>query len=83
MDEVLTARHGQVLVVTLNRPDARNSVNTALAEGVVEAMRQLDEDGDVSVGVLTGAGPGFSAGMDLKAFAAEGPPHGFDALVHI
>src|SRR3954449_2375999 len=67
-DAVLTERRGNVLVVTLNRPDARNAVNAALAQGVGEAMDLLDDDGDLSVGVLTGAGKGFSSGMDLKAF---------------
>src|SRR3954449_10299566 len=79
-DAVLTERRGKVLVVTLNRPDARNAVNAALAQGVGEAMDLLDDDGDLSVGVLTGAGKGFSSGMDLKAFVQgesayyAGPP---------
>jgi enoyl-CoA hydratase len=59
-----------VLVITLNRPEARNAVNRALAEGVAAALDALDAGDDVAVGVLTGAGAGFSAGMDLKAFVA-------------
>jgi enoyl-CoA hydratase len=74
-DAVLTERRGKVLVVTLNRPDARNAVNAALAQGVGEAMDLLDDDGDLSVGVLTGAGKGFSSGMDLKAFVQGESPH--------
>jgi enoyl-CoA hydratase len=58
------------LVITLNRPEARNAVNLALAEGVAAALDALDADDDLAVGVLTGAGPGFCAGMDLKAFVA-------------
>jgi enoyl-CoA hydratase len=81
MDEVLTERHDQVLLVTLNRPEARNSVNTALAEGLVAAMALLDDDPDLRAGVVTGAGKGFSAGMDLKAFAAEGTPRGFERFL--
>jgi enoyl-CoA hydratase len=74
---VLTATRGNVLVVTLNRPDARNAVNAALAEGIGRAMDQLDEDAHLSVGVLTGAGKGFSSGMDLKAFVrGESPYYG-------
>jgi enoyl-CoA hydratase len=69
-DPVLTERRDGVLLITLNRPDARNAVNRALAEGVAAALDALDADGDVAVGVLTGAGAGFSAGMDLKAFVA-------------
>ena len=76
-DEVLLEVRGRVLVVTLNRPEARNAINSALGEAMVAAMRRLDEDGELSVGILTGAGKGFSAGMDLKAFAREGPPAGF------
>jgi len=67
---VLTEQRGRVLLITLNRPDARNSINGALSEGLVAAVDQLDNDPGLTVGVLTGAGKGFSAGMDLKAFAA-------------
>ena len=67
---VLTERRGGVLLITLNRPDARNSVNRALAEGLAAALDELDGDQELQVGVLTGAGKGFSAGMDLKAFVA-------------
>ena len=73
-DEVLTEVQGRVLVITLNRPEARNAVNNALGDALVETIGRLDEDDSLSLGVLTGAGKGFSAGMDLKAFAAEGPP---------
>ena len=69
-EPVLTERRDGVLVITLNRPEARNAVNLALAEGVAAALDTLDADDDVAVGVLTGAGPGFCAGMDLKAFVA-------------
>jgi len=87
---VLTERRGRTLLITLNRPDARNAVNAALAQGVAAALDELDGEDDLSVGVLTGAGKGFSAGMDLKAFVAgesawvegrgfagivQGPPH--------
>jgi enoyl-CoA hydratase len=82
---VLTERREGVLLITLNRPEARNAVNLALAEGVAAALDELDEDRDVSVGVLTGAGPGFCAGMDLKAFVAGERPwvadRGFAGIV--
>ena len=74
---VLTERRGRVLLITLNRPEAMNSVNSALSNGVLAAIAELDSDDGLSVGVMTGAGRGFSAGMDLKAFLAEGPPAGF------
>ena len=65
---VLTERRGGALIVTLNRPAARNAVNEALADGLAAAMDVLDESDDLAVGVLVGAGKGFCAGMDLKAF---------------
>ncbi len=77
-DEVLTEVHDRVLLITLNRPEAMNAVNTDLAQALVAALDRLDGDADLTIGVLTGAGKGFSAGMDLKAFAAGGPPQGFD-----
>ncbi|MEM9610877.1 MAG: crotonase/enoyl-CoA hydratase family protein [Actinomycetota bacterium] len=84
-DEILTERRGKVLVISMNRPEARNSVNRALAEQMATALETLDADGDLSVGVLTGIGKGFSAGMDLKAFVEGGMPNiegrGFAGIV--
>jgi enoyl-CoA hydratase len=67
---VITEVVNRTLVVTLNRPDAMNAINAELAEGVLAAVERLDGDPDLSVGVLAGAGRGFCAGMDLKAFVA-------------
>lgn len=75
---VLTEARGRVLLITLNRPDQMNAVNTDLAQGLVAAVAELDGNSDLTAGVLTGAGRGFCAGMDLKAFAAGGPPKGFN-----
>jgi enoyl-CoA hydratase len=61
--------------VTLNRPDARNAVNLAVAEGVAAALDDLDADDELRIGVLTGAGNGFCAGMDLKAFVSGERPY--------
>ncbi len=72
---VLTERAGRVMVVTINRPDQRNAVNAAVAEGISRAMDELDADDALSLGVLTGAGKGFCAGMDLKAFVAGESPY--------
>ncbi len=74
-EAVLRARRGRVLVITINRPDQRNAVNAAVAQGIAAALGRLDDEPELSVGVLTGAGKGFSAGMDLKAFAAGEVPH--------
>lgn len=81
---VLTEKRGRVLVITLNRPDAMNSVNPALAQTIADTLDAFDADDSVQVGVLTGAGRGFSAGMDLKAFAGgefpEVPGRGFGGI---
>ncbi|MEU3270059.1 crotonase/enoyl-CoA hydratase family protein [Saccharomonospora sp. NPDC006951] len=82
---VLTERIDGVLVVTINRPEARNAINTAAAEGIAAAMNELDADGELVAGVITGAGPTFCAGMDLKAFLAgerpSVPGRGFAGIV--
>jgi enoyl-CoA hydratase len=84
-EPVLTERRDGVLLITLNRPEARNAVNLALAEGVAAALDDLDADGDLRAGVVTGAGKGFCAGMDLKAFVAGERPwvgdRGFAGIV--
>jgi enoyl-CoA hydratase len=68
-DVVLTEQRDRTLLITLNRPEAMNAINEALVDGVLAAIRRLDEDPGLTVGVLTGAGDrAFSAGMDLKAF---------------
>jgi enoyl-CoA hydratase len=82
---VLTERRDGVLVITLNRPDARNAINGAVAEGVAHALDELDSDDELQLAVLTGAGKGFSSGMDLKAFVAGERPYyedrGFAGIV--
>ena len=78
---VLTERRGRILLVTLNRPDARNAINSELAEGLGRAIDELDGDAGLTAAVLTGAGKGFCAGMDLKAFAASGPPRGLNRIL--
>ncbi len=80
-DEVLTERRDRVLLITLNRPKAKNSVNSALALALTAAIEELNTDDGLTAGVLTGADGGFSAGMDLKAFATEGPPKGFNEFL--
>ncbi|HEX2040616.1 MAG TPA: crotonase/enoyl-CoA hydratase family protein [Acidimicrobiales bacterium] len=62
--------HGRVAVITIRRPEARNAVNGEVARGIEAALDRLEGDGDCWVGVLTGEGPVFSAGADLKEIAA-------------
>jgi len=67
-------RRGFVQVITINRPEAKNALNLAVATAVAAAVDELDESDDLRVGVLTGAGGTFSAGMDLKAFLSGESP---------
>jgi enoyl-CoA hydratase len=58
---------GRCAVLTINRPEARNAVNGAVAKGIEDGIDQLEADDDVWVGIVTGAPPVFCAGADLKA----------------
>ncbi|TDZ76498.1 Carnitinyl-CoA dehydratase [Mycobacteroides salmoniphilum] len=69
-DEVLIEQRDRVLLITINRPDARNAVNRAVSQGLAAAADQLDSSDELSVAILTGAGGNFCAGMDLKAFVS-------------
>jgi enoyl-CoA hydratase len=70
-DVLLTRRAGHVLVVTLNRPAQRNALNFALRSALREAFDLFDDDDDLRCAVLTGEGPAFCAGGDLKEMAAQ------------
>lgn len=67
-DQVLIDVDSGVMTITINRPEARNAVNEAVAQGIAAAVDRLDADDDLSVAILTGAGGTFCSGMDLKAF---------------
>jgi enoyl-CoA hydratase len=74
-DEVLTSAENGILVITLNRPEAKNAANKALAEGVAAAMDELAANDELRVAILTGAGGTFCSGMDLKAFVTGETPN--------
>jgi enoyl-CoA hydratase len=84
-DAVLVTVDDGIAVVTINRPEARNAVNGAVARGIAGAVEELDSSSDVRVLVLTGAGGSFCAGMDLKGFLAGDVPsaagRGFGGIV--
>jgi enoyl-CoA hydratase len=80
-DAVLTEQRDRVLLVTLNRPGARNAINADITDGLVGAFSLLDGTHELSVGVLTGVGGCFCAGMDLKEFSRSGPPRGLARLL--
>jgi enoyl-CoA hydratase len=86
MSEELTTRDEDgVLVITMNRPEARNAMNKAVAEGIAAALDRLDAEPALRVAVLTGAGGTFCSGMDLKGFLRGESPvvegRGFGGLV--
>src|SRR5699024_5198950 len=67
-DEVLEERRDGGQIITINRPRAKNALNAAVARTIADAVDELDSSDDLRVGVLTGAGRPFSAGIDLQAF---------------
>ena len=67
-NEVLVEHRGAVQVIVINRPEARNALNRAVAVGIRDAVDELDGLDELRAGVLAGAGGTFSSGMDLKAF---------------
>jgi enoyl-CoA hydratase len=60
-------KKGHILIVTLNRPEAKNALSPAMLVGMYKAWRRLDSDEDLRVAILTGKGDTFCSGMDLKA----------------
>jgi enoyl-CoA hydratase len=68
-DVVTIEQCDSVLVITINRPHARNAVTRAVSQQIAAALDRLDDDNTLAVGIITGAGGMFCAGMDLKAFA--------------
>ncbi|UYP18867.1 crotonase/enoyl-CoA hydratase family protein [Rhodococcus sp. Z13] len=69
MSVVLTEFADGVAVFTLNRPEAKNAVNLEVSEALAAAIDEFEARPDLTIGILTGAGGTFCAGMDLKAFA--------------
>ena len=67
-EEVLVSVANGVIEVTINRPEARNAMSKAAAEGIAAAMDRLDAEADLRCAILTGAGGTFCSGMDLKGF---------------
>lgn len=60
-------KKGHIMVVTLNRPEAKNALSSQMLVGMYRAWRRLDEDKDLYCAILTGKGDTFCAGMDLKS----------------
>lgn len=87
VEPILTERRGRLLLVTINRPQARNAFDSAAAWQMNAAMDLLEQDDELFIGIITGAGGTFCAGADLKEAASgtrgERPPRGgFGLFAH-
>lgn len=68
--EIQYEKHGQVAIITINRPESRNAINRGVREGLAEAWERFEKDSDSRAAILTGAGDkAFCAGADLKEMA--------------
>ncbi len=65
---LLVENKGGVRILTMNRPEKRNALNSELTQALLDAIRKADAEDTVGCIVLTGAGPGFCAGADLSEF---------------
>ena len=71
MPDLLVEREGPVVTLTMNRPERRNAMTLAMFARLADAWDEIDNDPDIRVCILTGAGGHFSAGMDLRAMAGD------------
>src|SRR3954463_1136323 len=69
----LVEQCGPVLIVTMNRSEAKNALSGPMLAGMTAAWNQVDEDPDIRAAILTGAGGAFCAGADLKAMTSSHP----------
>lgn len=76
MAVVETERHGQVLVIRMNRPDRLNALNTEMRLAMADAWTEFRHSGELEVAILTGTGRGFCAGEDMKETLETGKPGG-------
>lgn len=83
-EEVLTQEEDGILIITINRPEAKNAMTKAASEAIAAALDRLDAEDSLRVGILTGAGGTFCSGMDLKGFlrgeSPSVPGRGFGGL---
>lgn len=73
MPVLLTEKKGAVLIITMNRPEKHNALNTELTQQLVNALKQGEADRDVNAIILTGSGKSFCAGADTKEFSSLTP----------
>ncbi len=80
---LIVEEQGTLLVLTLNRPEARNAISHQLARELLAALRAFEGDPNLRVCVITGAGGGFCAGMDLREYQSSGTPEDFQNIFRI
>jgi enoyl-CoA hydratase/carnithine racemase len=80
---LLVETRGAVRILTLNRPEKRNALDTALSRALLEALRRVDEEETIRCVVLTGAGPAFCAGADLSEFKGLADPQAAEARAEL
>ena len=82
---IVTEDLGRVRVITINRPQALNSMNNAVFAGIRDALAEAEVDSGVAVAVITGEGRAFSAGQDLQemqdGLSGDGGDHQFPAML--
>jgi enoyl-CoA hydratase/carnithine racemase len=83
MSVLLVEDRGAVRILTLNRPEKRNALNTELTQALLDALRAADEAETVNCVVLTGAGAGFCAGADLSEFKGLKDPQAAEARAEL
>ena len=70
-ETICVTRHGRVILIELNRPEALNALNSQMTDEVTSYLASLDDDPDTGCFVLTGSGKAFAAGADIKEMAAK------------
>jgi enoyl-CoA hydratase/carnithine racemase len=80
---LLVEDKGAVRILTMNRPEKRNALNSELTQALLDAIRKADRDDGVACLVLTGAGPGFCAGADLSEFKGLQDPNAAQARAEL
>jgi enoyl-CoA hydratase/carnithine racemase len=73
MTPLLIENRGAVRILTMNRPDKHNALNTELTQGLLDALRAAEADSGINAVVLTGAGKSFCAGADTSEFSSLAP----------
>jgi enoyl-CoA hydratase/carnithine racemase len=83
ISSLLIEDRGAVRILTMNRPEKRNALNSELTQGLLDALKSADRDDAIGAIVLTGAGPGFCAGADLSEFKGLQDPQAAESRAEL